>query len=323
MKVLFMRILAALCLLVFGGAALRAAPDLQRFEYKQYHMGNDVRIVVYAPDQDLAERACRAAFDRFAELDDILSDYRANSELMRLCAHAGGPPVRVSRDLYVVLERSQQVARQSDGAFDVTCSPVVRLWRTARKTHLLPTRDAIRAAVKLVGWRNLRLDPRTQTAQLMKPGMQLDVGGIGKGYADDCAQQVLRKFGITRALVEAGGDIVVTDAPPGRDGWSIEVPNAGKPGEPPVMTFANCAVSTSGDTEQFVDIGGKRYSHIVEPHTGMALTDRIEVTIIARDGLTSDGLSTAVSVLGPEKGQALARQYPGTKAYIRRMKDEG
>jgi thiamine biosynthesis lipoprotein len=300
-----------------SNAAQAQKATLQRYEYKEYHMGVDVRIVVYAPTQQKAETACAAAFERFAALDACMSDYRSDSELMRLCDKAGGPPVPISHDLFVVLQRSQEVAERTDGAFDVTCSPLVRLWRKARKTHILPEPADIERTRKLVGWRNLRLDAQHRTAQLLLPGMQLDLGGIGKGYADDCAQQALKRYGITRALVEAGGDIVVTDPPPGAKGWRIQVSNAGNGEKSPILQFANCAVSTSGDTEQFVDIGGKRYSHIIDPRTGQALTDRIAVTIIARDGLTSDGLSTAVSVLGEERGQALVGAYRGAKAYIR------
>src|SRR5262249_31769444 len=134
-------------------------------------------------------------------------------------------------------------------------------------------------------------------------------GGIGKGYADDCAQQTLRRHGITRALVEAGGDIVVSGPPPGQGGWKIQVANATPAPAAPILLFADAPLSPSGDREQLVEIGGRRYSHIVEPRTGYALTDRIQVTIVARDGLTSDSLSTAVSVLGSEKGPALVKTY--------------
>ena len=320
------------------------ATGLTRFEYTEYHMGVDVRIVVYAPDAKTAERGCAAAFERFAELDTIMSDYRADSELMRLCAQSGGPPVPVSKDLFRVLLRARQVARQSGGAFDVTCGPLVALWRKARKTLLLPTPEAIEQARKLVGWQKMRLNPSKHTAQLLVPGMKLDLGGIGKGYADDCAQQVLKRRGITRALVEAGGDIVVSGPPPGEAGWKIQVPNAvvreegtgnreqetqskienRKSAFPsslaaPVLLFANVAVSTSGDTEQFVDIDGKRYSHILDPRNGQALTSRVQVTIIARNGITSDSLSKVASLLEPDASAAIIKLYPGTTAYIRKL----
>lgn len=293
--------------------------SLQRYEYKEYHMGVDVRMIVYAPSETVAVDACGAAFERFAELDTVMSDYRANSELMRLCAKAGGVPIQVSKDLFKVLQRSQELAQRSEGAFDVTCSPLIRLWRKARKSHIAPLSEEIAKARELVGWQKMRLNSRKRTVQLLVPDMRLDLGGIGKGYAADCAQEVLKQHGIDHALIEAGGDIVVTNPPPGQMGWRIQVANAQNASVPPILLFSNCAVSTSGDTEQSVEIGGKRYSHIINPRTGYALTDRIQVTIVAKDGLTSDGLSTAVSVLGSERGQRLVKTYRGATAHIRHL----
>ncbi|MBC7528352.1 MAG: FAD:protein FMN transferase [Chthonomonadaceae bacterium] len=292
-------------------------PSLARYTYTEYHMGVDVRIVVYAPNKLTAERACTAAFKRFAELDTIMSDYRLDSELMRLCSKAGGAPVRVSRDLFTVLQYAQKVAKQSDGAFDVTCGPVIALWRQSRKTHVLPLPEEIALARTRVGWRKMRLDARKRTVRLLVSGMKLDLGGIGKGYADDCAQKVLRHYGITCALVEAGGDIVVSNPPPHETGWKIGVVNATTTPQTPLLFFANRAISTSGDTEQFVEIGGLRYSHLVDPRTGEALTDRIQVTVIAPNGLTSDSLSKVVSVLGREKGEAIAHTYRKVSVFVR------
>ncbi len=292
------------------------AETLNRYQYTQYHMGVDVRITLYAPNAELAERASHAAFERFAELDTIMSDYRPNSELMLLCTKAVRSAVPVSRDLFVVLMRSQELARLSDGAFDITCGPLVSLWRKARKTHLLPSASNIENARASTGWRHIAIDTAKRTVRLELSGMKLDLGGIAKGYADDCAQKVLKQLGIHCAMVEAGGDIVVSDSPPGQIGWKILIPNHEVDSKPSLQYFSHAAISTSGDTEQFVDIGGKRYSHIVDPRTGQALTDRVEVTIIAPDGLTSDGLSTAVSVLGKKSGLNLLKRYPGTKGYV-------
>ncbi len=292
-------------------------PSLTRYTYTEYHMGVDVRLIVYAPDQGTAERACAAAFERFAALDTIMSDYRADSELMRLCAKAGGPPVPVSRDLFQVLQRSYEVAERSKGAFDATCGPLIALWRKARKTHILPLPEEIEQARALVGWRKMELNSRRRTVRLLVPGMKLDLGGIGKGYADDCAQEVLKHYGVVRALVEAGGDIVVSGPPPGETGWKVQVANAAKSPQAPVLLFSNRAISTSGDTEQFVEIGGHRYSHLVDPRTGQALTDRIQVTVTAPNGLTSDSLSKVVSVLGPEQGIPVAKTYRDVSAFVR------
>jgi len=296
--------------------AAPASRELTRFTFTEYHMGVDARLVVYAPDQKVAEDACAAAFEKIAALDTIMSDYRLDSELMRLCDKAGGAPVRVSPDLFKVLRRSREFSERTSGMFDVTVGPLVRLWRKARKTGMVPKPSEILAARRLVGWQKMRLDEQAQTVRLALPGMKLDLGAIGKGYADDEAQAVFRKFGITHALVEMGGDIVVSGPPPGVSGWAIEVPNAGKSKKTPEMRFTNCAVSTSGDTEEFVVIGGTRYSHVIDPHTGQALTKRVQATVIAKDGLTSDPLSTAMTLLDEPGRSRLLKLYPGTKCFV-------
>jgi len=290
--------------------------QLTRFTFTEYHMGVDARLIVYAPDQTTAENACAAAFEKMADLDTIMSDYRKESELMKLCDVAWEHPVKVSPDLFKVLKMSAEVSRLSDGYFDITVGPIVRLWRAARKTHLMPTPAELAAARKLVGWQMVKLDEAAQTVKLARRGMKLDLGAIGKGYGDDEAQKVLKKFGITRALVEMGGDIVVSDPPPGKSGWTFEVPNYGGLGNTE-MIFANEAVSSSGDTEEYAMIGGKRFSHVVDPHTGMALTNRVQATLIAPTGLIADPVSTAMTLVSRAGRERLLRAYPGTQVYVR------
>jgi len=309
--------LLAMCLAVTSSFAAPPDDALLRYTYTQYHMGVDARLVVYAPDLPTAERACIAAFARMAALDTIMSDYRRDSELMRLCAKAGGPPVRVSPDLFVVLRRAQEMAERTGGAFDVTAGPLITLWRKARKTGVLPEAAEIEAARKLVGWKKVVLDERARTVRLTVPGMKLDLGGIGKGYGADAAQKALKGHGIRRALVEMGGDIVVSGAPPGTEGWSIRVPNAVDDQGPASLRFVDRAISTSGDTVQFAVIGGRRYSHIVDPRTGQALTSRVQVTVTAPNGLTSDPLSKGVTILDEAKRKQLLAEYPGTTAWVR------
>lgn len=308
-------------LLAFLAPGACSAPGpLQRYEYAEMAMGVRARIVVYAATKSAAQDACRAAFEHIARLEDVMSDYRPTSELRRLCAAAGGEPVKVSPELLHILLRSEELSRRSDGAFDVTIGPLVKLWRAARRSGTLPRCDEIDAAERLVGWRRVVIDRKAGAVRLETPGMQLDLGGIAKGYACDEAISVLKRHGIRSALVEMGGDIVVSGPPPGKKGWEIEIANATDPAERQVI-LSNAAMSSSGDTEQYVEIGGRRYSHIVDPRTGLGLTDRTAVTIIAPNGATADGLSTAISVMGAEKGKALARHYRGVKAYVRRGRE--
>lgn len=274
-------------------------------------------ITVYAPDQATAERACSAAFERIAELEQMMSDYRPDSELMRLCAKAGGPPVRVSEELYFVLKRAVELSRRTEGAFDVTVGPLVQLWRRARRTGQFPTEEELQEAKGRVGYEKMVLNDAQRTVQLLVPGMRLDLGGIAKGYALDQALRVLQRYGIRRALLEAGGDIVAGLAPPGTAGWRIGVANASP--ERRWVYLALGAISSSGDTEQYVEYQGKRYSHIIDPRTGWGVSTRVAATVIARDGITSDSLATALCVLGKERGMRLIRAVPGARAYIREV----
>lgn len=288
-----------------------------RFTYTEYLMGQDARLVVYAGDEAAAQKACKAAFERIAVLDAMMSDYRPDSELMRLSDKAGGPPVHVSPELFLVLKRAQEVSRLSNGYFDVTVGPVVGLWRKARKDGKLPDPAALERARRLVGWRMMTLNDKDQTVQLAKPGMRLDLGGIAKGYAGDEAQRVLKENGITRAMIDIG-DIVLSDPPPNAKGWSIEVPDSKKP----AMLLSNCAISSSGDTEQYVVIGGVRYSHVVDPHTGQSLKNRVQATVIAKDGLTSDPLSTSMTLVDKKTRAKLLDAFPGAQCFVRRLADE-
>ena len=292
-------------------------PGLKFFEYAQLHMGVQVRLSVYAPDQETSEAACKAAYKRIAELEDIMSDYRPTSELMRLCAKAGGPPVPVSDELFYVLQKSLEISKESNGAFDITVGPYVQIWRNARKTNRFPSQEDLDKARPLVGYDKIVLDEETQTVRLKVAGMKLDLGGIGKGYAGDCAIAVLRSYGITSACFEAGGDIVCSDAPPGKYGWIIQITND-MPGVRPRKIFAeNCAISTSGDTFQFLEYQGKRYSHIVNPKTGVGLINQSTVSIVAPNGITSDPLSKVACILGPTRTKSILLHHAGTSAYFR------
>ena len=302
-----------------------AEPALQRFSFAENHMGTRFRLVFYAPDEATANKAAQTAFARIAALDAIMSDYRPTSELMLLCKKSGGAPVPVSEDLFAVLEKSQELARKSDGAFDVTVGPLTKIWRLSRRTQILPSQETLTKAMELVGHDKVRLDPKERTVQLMKAGMQLDLGGIAKGYAADQVLLVLKKYGIDRALVAAGGDIAVGAPPPDAEGWKIGIEPLEEPGKEPgrFIILKNAAVSTSGDAEQFVEIDGKRYSHILDPKTGLGLVGRMSVTVIAPNGTMADSMTKPVCVLGPEKGLKLIEETDGVACLIVRKTEKG
>jgi thiamine biosynthesis lipoprotein len=298
---------------------------LSRYEFTETHMGSPFKIVLYSRDEAAARRASRAAFDRIAALDRAFSDYQPDSELMRLCDRAGGPPVKVSDDLFDILQRARAMYERSSGAFDVTVGPVVRLWRRARRDRKMPDPETLARARSLVGFDLVELDPAARTVRLKKPGMKLDLGGIAKGYASQAAVDVLKRQGVGSALVAGAGDIVVSGPPPGRDGWTIAVAPLEDPEAPPErsLLLREAAVSTAGDSERYVVIDGKRYSHIVDPRTGLGIVDRCSVTVVAPDGATADALDTAVYALGPERGLPLVESVEGAAALVVRASGQG
>lgn len=291
--------------------------ELQRFEYAEMHMGVKVRLVAYAPGQTVAEQAARAAFDEVAALNNVMSNYVPSSELMRLCTRAGGPPVQVSKELFFILQRALTLSFLSGGAFDITVGPYADLWRDARRKQQLPDEQALAKAGARVGWQKVALDPVRRTVKLKVPGMQIDLGGIAKGYALDRALAVLKAHGVERALVDAGGDVAVSGPPPGEKGWKVTVKHASPANR--ALTLSHAAVASSGDTQQFVEFNGTRYSHIVDPRTGKGLTSRIAVTVVAPDGLTADSYATAISVMGASKGQQFAQAVAGVRAFIKEV----
>ena len=314
------RVALGLVLILFffaGCASIRNDTSLTRFEFQQPHMGTLFIITLYATNETSARVGSDAAFSKIAVLDRMMTDYDPESELMRLCREPAGKPVRLSDDLFDILRESLSIAELSHGAFDPTIGPIIRQWRRARRQETLPTTDQIKHAKKSVGWHNLKLDPVTRTATLLTNDMQLDLGGIAKGYAADKSLEVLRQNGITRALVAASGDIAAGESPPGQKGWRVFI---GTPYSTNSISkkllLSNAAVSTSGDSEQFVTIGGNRYSHIVDPFTGIGLTNQLQVSVIAPRATQTDALATTACVMGAERGIEFIKSFPQATAMV-------
>jgi thiamine biosynthesis lipoprotein len=296
-----------------GFAGCCGLPDdsaWKRFEYVDPEMGVDFHLKFYAPDQAAAERIARQAYARVEQLNGIFSDYEPGSELNRLCHRPAGQPVKVSRELFDILQRAQKLARETDGAFDITAGPMIRLWRTARRQQKLPAAEALTTMKSRVGFEKIILNKQQRTVTLMAEKMQLDLGGIAKGYAVDEAMKILKANCIHRAFVAASGDMLTAAPPLGRPGWRVEIRNVDQFGNlyPRTVHLKHQALSTSGDTEQFVEINGQRYSHIVDPRTGHGLTSRIQVTVVSEVSTKSDSHATALSVLGLKAGLNFAKQ---------------
>ena len=315
-----MRCFLLIVLSFLAGCATPRRP-LSRYEFTQPQMGVPFRIVLYAPDQPDANRAAAAAFARIRQLNDTLSDYDTDSELSRLSQTSGqGLVVPVSEDLWRMLEQGQRLARETDGAFDITCGPVVSLWRKARREKKLPDPGKLEEARRAVGHDKLVLNSQRRTAHLKVPYMRLDLGAIAKSYAVDEALKVLRAQGIRSALVAGAGDMAVSSAPPGTNGWRIEIAPLDATNAPPstFVLLRDSALATSGDVFQHVEIDGVRYSHIVDPRTGYGLTDHSLVVAMAGDCTTANTVATSVSVMGPERGLAFARSKRACVRIVRK-----
>ena len=242
------------------GVAARAEPQLERFEGVEPHMGTLVRVKLFARDAGEARVAFRAGFERVKELNGILSDYLPDSELSRVTREAVGRPVPISADLFAVLKASARLAEATEGAFDITQGPVIRVWRDARRNKRQPDPAALQEAAQRAGYTHMHLDEERRTVSFDISGMQLDVGAIGKGYAASEALAAITKTGIRSALVAVSGDIACSDAPPGQAGWRIRIHDGdiGDATIPPILLLRHRAVSTSGNAEQHLDVDGRR-----------------------------------------------------------------
>ncbi len=278
-------------------------------------MGVEAVITVHAPDETTARAATRDAFSRLAAVEQALSDYRPRSEAMQ-AVETVDEPVAISADLRLALQRSQRWHDRSGGAFDPTLGPVTALWREARRAGSPPPGAAIDFALASSGWDKLAFDADAGTVRFRTAAMRLDFGGIGKGLAADLALQTLATHGLTRALVEIGGDLVAGDPPPGRDGWRVRVETV--PWDDAIeIELAHAAVATSGDVEQFLEIEEEgeavRLGQLLDPRSGRPLRVRRETTAIVRGGAFTGADADALASVGTILGvRGAARVADGT-----------
>lgn len=268
--------LSALC-------APRARPEQLRLESSVDAMGSAYSLVLYGEDRARLEGASEEAFEEVRRLDRMLSNYRPESEWSKVNREAASHPVKVSAELFRLLADCVEYSRQSEGAFDISVGPLMKVWGFYKGTGHLPHRAEILGALSKVGYRNILLDAGNQTVRFAREGVELDPGGIGKGYAVDRMVDVLRKDGVMTALVSASGSsIYAMGAPPGEAGWKVRIrdpKNEAKTVEE--VTLRNESMSTSGNYEKFFWAEGKIYSHIMDPRTGYPSQGMLSASVIA------------------------------------------
>ncbi|MGE4618232.1 MAG: FAD:protein FMN transferase [Planctomycetota bacterium] len=294
---------------------------LKKAEFEHAAMGTQFRIVAYHSDRQKLEDAVILAMEKIDRIENICSDWKSDSEIRQLCRSSPSQqPMAASPELIEILSRAIEISRASEGAFDPTLGPMMRLWRRCQAAGRLPRPEELAEARKAQGIENIVIDVDARTVQLLSDGMAIDLGGIAKGYAVDAALKVLEFHGIQHALVDGGGDIALGNPPADREGWQLWLQPAGSDDETTskiqVVIADRGAVATSGDASRFIELAGQRYSHILDPETGLGIKGPHAVTVYAADGTTADALATAISVIPIEKSDDLLKRFPGSSAII-------
>ena len=298
-------------------AAEGRQPGMSRHTASRDALGTTFRVTLYAPDARTAAAALEASFERLDGVDRALNPDRPDGELAAVNAAGEGVPVRVSDDLFAVLQQAQRLSAATHGAYDVTAGPYADLWRRASAAGRAPAQAELEAARLRVGWDKLKLNAIERTATLTVPGMRLDPAGVARGYAADAIFRQLRRQGLEGAKVDAGGVVVVGDPPPGRSGWRVAMPElAGSRGETAALDLTRIAVAVSpnarlpGDRWAAPSVGVPR---LIDPVGGRAMDDRPAAVVLANSGAAAESAAAAAAVMGPSGSQAVAAAGGGAR----------
>jgi thiamine biosynthesis lipoprotein len=307
--------------LLDSAAGARQTPS-ESHQYR-YVMGTSVEVQAFGRDEATRRLAIDEAFAAFAEVDRLMSNYRDDSELALVNRRAAHDGVSVSDPMFGVLDAARRVSSASDGAFDVTVGPLVRLWGFHDKKPHVPTAAELAAVRPLVDYRNLLLDAEHRTVRFALPGVELDLGGIAKGFAVEVAADVLRRHGLS-GFIDAGGNQYLLGTPPGKRVWTVGIKNPDVLDRVMgVVETGEISVSTSADYSNFLVADGRRYGHILDPRTLRPSTQALSVTIFSRDGTLADAMSKAAFILGPKAGLALVDSFRDMSAVIAYRKVDG
>jgi thiamine biosynthesis lipoprotein len=287
-------------------------------------MGTFARVVAVALDSSAAQKSIEAGFAELTKVDDLMSDYKDDSEITKINRNAYKAPVKVSEPTFEVLQKGLEFSELSDGAFDITVGALVDLWRSEAEANSIPDEAELAAARSKVGYEKLVLDANEMSVRFTVDGLRLDLGGIAKGYAIDKAVEAMQKCGATGGMVDVGGDIRCFGTPPrGKKHWLIGLQDPDKPedwigaSKPSlVLKLTDAAIATSGGYRRFALIEGRKYSHIIDSRSECAGDRMASVTIICKNAIDADALATTVSVMGAEKGLALIEKLPDTEAIL-------
>ena len=288
----------------------------QRHEFERPLMGTLFRIQTHASSREIAQKAADAAFAEAEAINAVASDYIADSELLSLSKKTHAQPIAVSPRLFSLIEQARAMAQLTSGAYDPTLGPLTKLWRESRRRQQLPTAGILAQARDSCGYRLLECDRVHHTVTMKATNMRLDLGGIAKGQAADAMLAIFYKHELRSTSITAGGDVRLGAPPPGQSGWKIGVRNFDARNDSNKLMLSECAVSTSGDLQQAIEINGTRYAHIIDPQTGLGITRPVAATVIAPTAAHSDALATACCVLPRAQAIALIKTLPGCEVHF-------
>lgn len=293
-------------------------PPLYHHEGTRLSMACVYAIEAYGPDEAALPRIVDDAFDEVDRIDRLMSHYKANSPLSRINREAARHPVEVEPELFDFIADAMRYNRESGGAFDITVGPLMKAWGFFGGEGRMPSDDELAAARRHVGGGHVVLNPAEKTIGFDEPGVELDLGGIAKGYAVDRVVGLLRQRQIAAALVSAGGSTIYgLGAPPGHDGWDVMIQDPTDPRKAALtVTLQDRAVSVAGSSEKSFESGGVRYSHIMDPRTGRPVQGVLSVAVLSSSGTAGDALDDAFFVMGPERSRAYLNKLPGTEAFF-------
>jgi len=296
--------------------------EMLRMEASVEAMGSAYSIVAYDEDRYALQAAVDASFDEVRRLDHLLSNYKPASELSKINQQAADHPVRVSEEVFNLLAACLEYSRLSEGAFDITVGDLMKVWGFYKGSGHLPKAGEVQEALKTVGWRKVRLDPERRTVFFTQKGVELDPGGIGKGYAVDRMVAILKEKGIQSALITAGGSsIYALGAPPAEQGWTIDIKNPFDESKSEAeVVLKDQSMSTSGSYEKFFTADGKIYSHIMDPRTGFPAQGMISVSVITSRTIDSEAWTKPFFINGRQ--WASRHQPPGVRVFLCEDKKE-
>jgi thiamine biosynthesis lipoprotein len=316
-RIVIFLFLAVLACFAPNAAPADSNPAVLRLEESLDSMGTTFSVVVYGADRYKMQAAVELGLEEVRRLDQLLSNYRPDSEWSRVNQQAAGHPVKVSKESFDLLTACVHYSEASEGAFDITVGPLMRIWGFYKGSGKFPHRAEIRGAMTNVGYKNIVLDPKQQTVQFRRSGVEIDPGGIGKGYAVDRMVAILRENGIRSGLITAGSSSIYAIGTPPMEpkGWRIDIRHPREPNKSVEEVFLkDMSMSTSGNYEKFFRVGGKVYSHIMDPRTGYPAPGMLSASVITPKTLDSEAWTKPYFING--RNWASKHKIPGSRVYL-------